>query len=222
MTLPNFIIIGAQKCGTTSLYRYLTKHPQILPATKKEVHFFDLNFDKGMNWYYSHFPQKEIPNQTITGEASPYYIFHPHAPQRISQSLPDIKLILLLRNPVDRAVSHYYHNRQFGKSREPLSFEQAIQQEPSRIEPEIDKIMADENYKSLPHRYYSYLSRGIYIEQLLRWLKFFPRKNLLILKSEELWENPRQKMKQVWNFLGVPNRPQEIYKNTIIESTIMI
>ncbi|MCL2932552.1 MAG: sulfotransferase domain-containing protein [Trichodesmium sp. MAG_R03] len=212
MQKPNFIIIGAQKSGTTSLYKYLTKHPQILSATKKEVHFFDLNFNKGMNWYYSHFPKTEIQNQTITGEASPYYIFHPHVPQRISQFLPDIKLIVLLRNPVDRAVSHYYHNCRFGKSREPLSFEQAIQQESSRIETEKNKIMADENYKSLPYRYYTYLSRGIYIEQLIRWMKFFPRKSFLILKSEELWENPEQKMKQVWNFLGVTSRPQEVYE----------
>ncbi|NEQ36106.1 MAG: hypothetical protein F6K40_07340 [Okeania sp. SIO3I5] len=212
MQKPNFIIIGAQKCGTTSLYKYLTKHPQILPATKKEVHFFDLNFDKGMSWYYSHFSQKETQNKIITGEASPYYIFHPHAPQRISQSLPDIKLIVLLRNPVDRAVSHYYHNRQFRKLREPLSFEEAIQQESSRIEPEINKIIADENYKSLSHRYYSYLSRGIYIQQLVEWMKFFPRQSFLILKSEELWENPGQKMKQVWDFLGVPSQTQEIYE----------
>lgn len=215
MPKPNFIIIGAQKCGTTSLYKYLTKHPQILPAKRKEVHFFDLNFDKGMKWYYSHFPKTEVEN-TITGEASPYYIFHPHVPQRISQSLPDIKLIVLLRNPIDRAVSHYYHNRQFRKLREPLSFEQAIEQESSRIEPEINQIMADENYKSLPHRYYSYLSRGIYIEQLVRWMNCFPRKSFLILKSEELSENPGKIMKQVCDFLGVSSIPsksqEEVYK----------
>ena len=212
MPKPNFIIIGAQKCVATSLYKYLTKHPQILPAKRKEVHFFDLNFNKGMNWYYSHFPKTEIQNQTITGEASPYYIFHPHVPQRISQFLPDIKLIVLLRNPVDRAASHYYHNCRFGKSREPLSFEEAIQQESSRIEPEIDKIMADENYKSLAHQYYSYLSRGIYIEQLSRWMQFFPRKSFLILNSEEFWKNPKRNMKQVWNFLGVPSKSLKNYK----------
>ncbi len=213
MPKPNFIIIGAQKCGTTSLYNYLTRHPQILPATRKEVHFFDLRFDKKrINWYYNQFPQTETPNQTITGEASPYYIFHPLVPQRISQYIPDIKLIVLLRNPVDRAASHYYHNCRFGKSREPLSFEEAIQQESSRIEPEIDKIMADENYKSLAHQYYSYLSRGIYIEQLSRWMQFFPRKSFLILNSEEFWKNPKRNMKQVWNFLGVPSKSLKNYQ----------
>src|SRR5262245_18320944 len=102
---PHFIIIGAQRCGTTSLYNYLIRQLGVIPAAMKEVHFFDLNYQKGNEWYFSQFP--ELGRDQITGEASPYYIFHPRVPQRIKNLLPSIKLIVLLRNPTNRAFSHY-------------------------------------------------------------------------------------------------------------------
>ncbi|HEY9295730.1 MAG TPA: sulfotransferase domain-containing protein, partial [Phormidium sp.] len=163
---PDFIIIGAQKCGTTSLYEYLIQHPQILAASKKEVHFFDLNFAKGVDWYRQQF--KPVSQKSITGEASPYYIFHPLVPQRIYQLFPQVKLIVLLRNPVERAISHYYHEVRLGF--EDLGLEDAIAQEPARLEGETAKILADETYYSYNHQHYTYLSRGVYVEQLNNWM----------------------------------------------------
>ena len=122
MTKPNFLIIGAQRCGTTSLYNYLIQHPQIVPSSKKEVHFFDLNFHLGQSWYEKHFP--EVSDNILTGEASPYYIFHPLCPKRIFDYDPSVKLIVILRNPIDRAYSHYRHIVRLGH--EPLKFEDAL------------------------------------------------------------------------------------------------
>ena len=212
MTLPSFIIIGAQKCGTTSLYKYMVEHPQILPAVRKELHFFNWvskpgNKKKaeGVDWYLSQFPK--IPNgkNLITGEATPTYLVDPHTPQRMFKLLPDVKLIVLLRNPVDRAVSHYHHNRRMSKQREPLPFEKAIAKESERLKLEKEKLISDENYRSLFHRYYSYLERGVYIEQLERWMSIFPREQFLILKSEDFYENPDVTLQEVFEFLGLSN-----------------
>ena len=117
--LPDFIIIGCQRGGTTSLYNYITSHPDVEPASQKELHFFDYNFDKGLDWYKDQFPDNKI-----TGETSPYYIIHPHAPRRIAQAKPDVKILILLRNPGDRAYSHY--NLEVKIGHEKLSFEDAI------------------------------------------------------------------------------------------------
>lgn len=214
--MPDFIIIGAQRCGTTSLYNYLTTHPCIVPAVMKEIHFFDLNFRKGVTWYRAHFPSllyryfvKQRQGQDIiTGEASPYYFLHPLVPKRVSEILPRVKLIALLRNPVDRAYSHYYQMVGYGD--EPLSFEDAIQREAERLSNEVEKIVADENYYSFNHQVYSYLARGIYIDQLKVWRSFFPKNRILILKSEDFFTNPQAIFKQILVFLELPNwEPKE-------------
>ena len=116
--LPDFIIIGAQKSGTTSLYRFIVKHPAIAPATKKEVHYFSIWYKFGELWYRSHFPTnlsrynfyKRTNQKLLSGEASPVYLFYPVVPGRMKELLPDVKLIVILRNPVDRAYSHYHHS----------------------------------------------------------------------------------------------------------------
>ncbi|NEQ74827.1 MAG: hypothetical protein F6K23_18340 [Okeania sp. SIO2C9] len=212
MTLPSFIIIGAQKCGTTSLYNYVIEHPQILPASMKELHFFNWRSKpgnrktvEGVDWYLSQFPT--IPNgkNLITGEATPDYLVDPHTPQRMFNLLPDVKLIVLLRNPIDRAVSHYHHNRGISKKREPLPFIKAIEKESERLNIEKEKLISDENYRSLFHRNYSYLERGIYIEQLEKWMSIFPREQFLILKSEDFYARPDVTLKEVFEFLGLPN-----------------
>src|SRR2546423_13513556 len=115
--IPDFLIIGGQKCGTTSLYYYLIEHPNIAPAVRKQMHFFDNRFKKGFGWYKSNFPtifskwyKTFLHKQKfVSGEATPYYLFHPLAASRVHQFLPDVKLIVLLRNPVNRAYSHYNH-----------------------------------------------------------------------------------------------------------------
>lgn len=208
--LPDFVIIGAQRCGTTSLYSYLAQHPFVASVYRKEVHFFDLNYHKGLFWYRAHFPtvltaylfQRKHGRPLVSGEATPYYLFHPHAARRLRQHLPDAKLIVLLRNPVDRAFSHYRHEIRLGV--ETLPFEGAIKREADRIEEEILKMQKDEHYYSFHHHHYAYLRRGIYVEQLRAWMEFFPRERFLILKSEDLFSNPSAVIRQVLRYLDLP------------------
>ena len=213
-TLPDFVIIGAQKCGTSFLYQLLVQHPHVKPAFAKEVHYFDLNFRKGDNWYRSYFPvQVRNSRKYITGEASPYYLFHPHAPRRASTVLSDAKLIVMLRNPVDRAYSHYQHQvkRGKGEGRETLTFEEAIEAEKRILPGEVSKMLQDEFYESLRHRTRSYLRRGIYIDQLLAWSSFFPRKQMLILKSEDLFNDTTNVLERILDFLKIPHWVPETY-----------
>jgi len=200
--MPSFLIMGTQKGGTTSLYRWLGQHPQMVEAARKEVHYFDINFSKGENWYRSHFPlPRELGAEQITGEGSPYYMCHPHAPARIASLLPTVRLIVLLRNPVERAISHYFHSLRNG--REPLSIEQAMAQEASRIDAEFARMRRDGRYVSRAHRWYSYQARGRYVEQLQGVLAHFPREQLLILKSEDLFAEPQRILDQACEHIGI-------------------
>jgi len=209
--MPDFIIIGAQKGGTTSLYRYLTEHPCIAPIYIKEPHFFDIYFYKGLHWYRAHFPtavekyyaQRFQQHDLITGEASPYYLFHPQAARRIAKTLPRTRLIVLLRNPIDRAYSQYQHQtRQNGV--EPLTFEEALDCEEKRLAGEAEKLLKDEKYFSFNHRHYSYLARSKYIEQLPAWMNLFPREQFLILRSEDIFTDPVSIVRQTLEFLNLP------------------
>ena len=208
--LPDFLIIGTQRGGTTSLYNYLMDRPGVGPASVKELHFFDKKFHKGLPWYRAHFPTKlqktlfqYAHNQVfVTGEASAYYLFHPHAPKRVAQTLPHVKLIALLRNPIDRAYSQYNFEVELG--RETLSFEDALEREEERIAKEKEKILADERYVSFDHSRFSYLARGIYVDQLRAWLDFFPREQFLLLKSEDFYTDPAATLVQVSEFLNLP------------------
>ncbi|UCC30568.1 MAG: sulfotransferase domain-containing protein, partial [Phycisphaerales bacterium] len=207
--LPDFLIIGTQKGGTTSLYRYLTGHPRILSAVVKEVRFFNRDYHKGPLWYRAHFPTyirkwaagKLGAGHTLTGEATPY-LFHPHAPKRVHSLVPDARLIVLLRNPVDRAYSHYQHH--VTRGRESLSFEEAIDAEPSRIEGELEKMMQDERYRSLNYVGYAYLTRGIYVDHLRRWREHFDAHQFLVLESERFFSDTASVYKQVLRFLQLP------------------
>jgi hypothetical protein len=210
--LPDFIIIGAQRSGSTSLYNYLIEHPDILPGLMKEVHFFDNYYHKGVNWYRSFFPlsasiqylERAHQRRFITGEATPYYLYYPHAPRRIKACCPNVKLIALLRNPVERAYSHYHHEVRLGI--EELPFAEAIEREKSDVPRETAKILEDENYRSFSHQNYSYISRGIYIEQLEAWNKYFSREKMLVLKSEELFSNPDLILDRTYEFLGISKK----------------
>ena len=201
--LPDFIIAGVQKGGTSSLFNYLTQHPSIVPGYKKEVKFFDGNYHKGIDWYRFNFPLISQMNNADqqTGEASPSYIFHPLVPQRIKDSLPNVKLIILLRNPVARAYSHYQGN--IRKGHETKSFEEALELEQSRLAGEREAIIADQNYPMYKYLVYSYLARGVYIDQVKNWLQSFPRDQILIIKSEDLFNNPQAVYSQVLQYLGL-------------------
>jgi len=186
-SLPDFVIIGAPKCGTTFLYHLLTKHPHVEPAAFKETHYFDLLFEKGTEWYRQCFlPSCQKDGQrTITGEATPGYLFHPHAAKRMARVIPEARLIALLRNPVDRTYSafHYFqvrHGRQKG------TFEETIAAAFDRP------------------RENRFLKAGIYVDQLLRWARFFGREQMLVLKSEEFFEYPQETLERVLGFLELP------------------
>ena len=198
---PDFIVIGAQRSGSTSLYRYLTQHPLVAPAATKEVKYFSYFHDRPWGWYRRQFPPTLPPNG-LTGEATPYYLFHPHAARRIREQAPNARLITVLRNPVDRAYSHYLHERRRGT--EFLSFEEALAREDSRLSGEEAKMVADEGYASLAHQNFSYQARGRYAEQLRRWLAHVPRDRLLVVRSEDLYADPVAALDEVTTFLDLP------------------
>lgn len=212
--LPDFLIVGTQKGGTTSLFNYLIQHPQVLSPLRKELKFFDSNFFRGLSWYRAHFPLKSKLRaaQALTGEASPYYMYHPTAPERIQSALPSVKIIAILRNPVDRAYSHYQHMVRVG--REDLSFEQALEAEPERLAGEAEKIAADPAYPQYRHIQYSYLERGRYVDQVQKLSRLFPKENILILKSEDLYTEPANIMSATFTFLGLHFKPgkYEVFK----------
>jgi hypothetical protein len=220
--LPDFLIIGTQRGGTTSLYNYLIARPGVGPAMVKELHYFDKKFNKGLLWYRAHFPssiQKYSYQFThkqafVTGEASAYYLFHPHVPKRVSMVLPHVKLIVMLRNPVDRAYSQY--NFEVDLGRETLPFEEALDCEGERISREREKMIADEGYVSFDYSRYSYLARGIYVDQLQTWMSLFPKEQFLILKSEDFYADPVTALDHTSKFLNLaelePHEKKKKYK----------
>ena len=203
---PSFLVIGAQRSGSTALYRHLAAHPAILPPLRKEVHYFDFQYAKGRAWYLAHFPgiQERITGnyRAITFEASPYYMLHPLAPERIMAFNPDMKLIAILRDPVDRALSHYHHEARWGV--ETLTFEEAIAAELERLAGAERLMKKAPHHYSYHHHHFSYLDRGRYAHYLEPWLEHFPRKHLLVLRSEDLFEAPDPVMNRVFEFLGLP------------------
>ena len=204
--LPDFLILGAQKAGTTALYAYLRWHPEITGPSFKEVSFFDRHYVKGERWYRAHMP---VRRRSLVGEASPSYLFHPLAPERVAGMLPGARLIALLRNPVDRAFSHYQHEVALG--REPLSFEDAVDREDERMQGELERMLRDPSYFSLAWWNYTYVARGRYAEQLERWFAAFPREQLLVLFTEELSADTAATYRRVLDFLGVTARDLESY-----------
>lgn len=208
--LPDFLIIGAQKCGTSSLFRYLGKSPYVELPTAKEVHFFDMQFDRGPDWYRAQFPEASSAGavrrrRTVTGEASPYYLFHPLAAQRVREVLPEVRLLALVRNPVHRAVSHYYH--ELGNGFEELPLPVALDREQERLAGEAERIVADPGYEGFNHRHFSYQARGVYADQLAVWRSLFPDDQLLVINSDRMFERPREEMERVYEFLGLPGKP---------------
>ena len=198
--LPGFLILGAQKAGTTALYAYLRWHPGITGPAWKEVSYFDRHYRRGVRWYRGHFPLR--PGERLVGEARPGYLFHPLGPERVRATVPDAKLIALLRDPVDRALSHYHHEVALG--REPLTFEEAIEAEPERTRGEEERLAREPGCFSHAWWDYTYLARGRYAEQLERWLAVFPREQLLVVASDELAVEAGETYARVLEFLGAP------------------
>ena len=195
--LPDFLIIGAARSGTTSLYSYLEHHPNIKGAFTKEIHFFDNRYFRGLNWYRIHFPtlaeNEQILNATghplVTGEATPTYLFDESVPPKVYDDLPQVKLIVLLRNPVERAFSS--HSLMVKMGVEDLSFEDAL-------------IREDRFPDDLRHVAFHYKKRGVYIDQIKKWFEYFPPESFLICKSEDFFSDTQSVFNDVCQFIGLP------------------
>ena len=220
--LPEALVIGAQKSGTSSMHYCIGQHPQLVPPIIKEVHYFDGgllpdvdSFERGASWYRAHFPlEKEVSVNQKAFESSPLYIFNPLVPKRIIDLVPDAKIIALLRNPTERAISHYFHTRR--KNNDPLSIHEAMVREETRLQEVIDR----QDYKSHEFIHFSYKARGLYKEQLERYFELFSRDQILVMASEEFFAKPDSCLMRVFGFLGVDDRfkvsnltPQNLGRN---------
>ena len=200
---PSFLVIGAQKSATTALFDLLAMHPLVLApvSASVQVHYFDDFHDFGPAWYRSHFPLMR-PVFRITGEASPSYMFHRLAPRRAAAFDPGMKLVAILRDPVERALSH--HAMATRRGHETLPFEAAVDAEPGRLSGLGPAVADSPRYRRHSHRVHAYLGRGLYAEQLQRWLEHFPRRRLLVLRTEDFWADRNRFANRVYGFLGLP------------------
>ena len=212
--MPDFLVIGAKKGGTTSVANWLVQHPQVLPMfprtqRHKSPHYFDINYWRGPDWYRSHFPtersrRRQVPDgRAVVGEASPYYMFHPAVCERVAHDVPDVRVIVMLRDPVSRAYSNYWDRRASGH--ETIStFEEAIEAEPQRLAG-VDqrRLLTDPRYYSVDHDNHSYLARGRYLEHLAPWLERLPPEQLLIMRAESMFDDPAAMFADVQSFLGL-------------------
>jgi len=207
--LPDFVVIGGQRCGSTSLYTILCGHPQVMAASHKELHFFDLNWQRGTTFYRRSFPlrrhlhmrTRRVGAPAVAGEASPYYLFHPAVPERLAATLPEARLIAILRDPVDRAYSQYQLSLREGH--ETLTFEQALDEEPDRVAGVEQRLLAEPGFRSPAHRHMTYQARGFYLDQLARWWQHVPRERLLVLRSEDMFQHPAEVYRRVTDYLGL-------------------
>jgi len=212
---PDFLIIGTKRGGTTSLFNYLLMHPGVLGLFpqlrgRKSTDYFYKERDRGEQWYRSHFHTEgyrkmmalKLGYRPVSGEASPYYQWDPRVAPQVRETNAGIKAIALLRDPVERAWSH--HQERVHNGVEPLGFEAALEAEDNRLEGEMGKMLADPNYYSSAHDFYSYRSRGIYLPQIQNWHASFPASQLLVLRSEDMYQDVQGTFDTVCNFLGIP------------------
>lgn len=187
---PTFLVIGSQKAGSTSVHRALRQHPEVFVPGKKELNFFflDAEYRKGLPWYERLF-ETDAPGIKARGEASPGYICHPETPRRIHDALPDVKLVLTVRNPIDRAYSQYWDNRR--QLAEPFTWDEAV-----------EPLLADHRFVPGDGRR-GYLSRGVYMPHIERYLALFPREQLLVVVLDDLKADPHAEHRRIFEFVGV-------------------
>jgi hypothetical protein len=204
--LPDFLILGGQRCGTTSLYAAIQAHPQFAPPLRKELHFFDIGFQRGPLWYRAAFPLRsrirtEARHQgrpVLTGEATPGYLFHRDVPERIARTVPEARLVVVLRDPVERAYSNYWLNRHRGQ--EALSFEEALAREDERTRIADPEHPTREELLALTR--YAYKARGCYADQLERYRPWLPDR-MLVLGFDELYGASGGGWVRLGDFLGM-------------------
>jgi lipopolysaccharide transport system ATP-binding protein len=206
--LPSGLLIGAQRAGTTSLFNALARHPDVARPAVKEIHFFDDEFWRGVDWYRSFFPlsarrewARRRGRDLVAIDATPYYLLHPAVPERVAATLPEARLVVLLRDPVARAYSHYQMMRR--KKIERLSFPDAIAAEEKRLAGKEKRLLANPRRRSFQHLHHSYVARGLYADQLERWLAHFPRSSLLVVFAEEFFARPQEIYSKALAHLGL-------------------
>jgi hypothetical protein len=218
--LPEFLLIGTKRGGSTTLWKYLSAHPGIVPLfpsarwlpaqyDMKGVHYFDTKFGRSAAWYRGHFRTawarerlaRRRGGPVVAGEASPYYLFHPCAPERVASVAPDARLLVVLRDPVQRAWSHY--KEQVQKGAETLSFGAALDAETGRLQGAEALLRRDRRATHFAHEHHGYVRQGHYADVLPGWLQHFGRERLHILVSEELFADPQGEMDRAWAFLGL-------------------
>lgn len=216
---PDFLLIGAKRGGSTSFYFDLITHPQVallfprpdhLPkaAATKGIHYFDSNYGRGMRWYRSHLPSERVRKQqadrtggeVVVGEGSPYYLTHPAAPSRVAGDLPGVRLVAVLRDPVERAYSHWKERVREGK--EPLSFGDAVDAEVSRVGDDESRL-SDPAFYSYAHEHQSYVMQSRYGASLHRWFRYHPISAFHLLRSEDYYANPSIELDRTALFLGI-------------------
>ncbi len=217
--LPGFLIVGAQRCGTTSMYRTLSQHPAILKAVlHKGVHYFDTGYDHGLAWYQGHFPlraraaavRRATGETPLAFESSPYYLFHPLAAARIHRDLPGVKLLILVRDPIERAYSAHAHELARGYETEP--FERALDLEDHRLAGQAEKIISDPGYHSHSHQHHAYRARGRYAEQLERLEGLFGRDRMHVVDSGLFFDDPEWVYDHVLTFLGLHGHGYPVFE----------
>ncbi|MCP3014372.1 sulfotransferase domain-containing protein [Nocardiopsis dassonvillei] len=210
--LPDFLICGAQRSGTTSLFRTLCLHPCVTgPTLRKGVHYFDTGYQGGPDRYRAYFPPRARLRarrgrpRVRAVESSPYYLFHPLAAERIARDLPEVRVVVILRDPVERAYSAHAHETARGFETEP--FERALELEPERLAGEEERMLADPGYRSYSHQHHGYVARGRYADQLERMEKHLGRDRMHVVDHADLFDGTARALGEVERFLGLPPGP---------------
>jgi hypothetical protein len=207
---PSFLVVGGQRCGTTTIFKSLSEHTQVMrPPVEKGTDYYTLKYARGLDWYRGHFPVARAAQLRARGHGEPqafeactYYLFHPFAIERLARDLPDARLVVMLRDPVERAFSAYKHELARGFETE-TDFVRALELEDARLEGEIERMRADVSYESVAHRHHAYARRGQYAEQLERVLEHFPRAQVHVMQSESFFVDPQGEFAMLLDFLGL-------------------
>lgn len=212
---PDFIIIGAQKGGSSALYKFICAHPDVKRAFVKEPHYFSGQFHKkSQNWYKAQFP---LESSALVGEASPSYCTHPLAPARIKGMLPKAKLLFIVRNPVERAISNYFHSVRYGV--EDLGIEEAFARPIESFEKEWEKMNAEDGYHSVYYHRHAYVHKGFYDFQLTNWFKHFANEQFLVVENNQLLNEPDVVYNEVLDFLELDSFRPDAFKKVNVGST---
>jgi hypothetical protein len=213
--LPDFIVVGAQRSGTTTLFRVLNDHPDIVrPTASKGIGYFEVNYGKGRRWYRSHFPVRLLANlrtrgRAVTYESSGYYLFHPLAAERIARDLPGVRIVVMVRDPVERAYSAHRHELRRGYETE--EFEAALALEPARLAGEEDRIRADPATDRYEHRHHGYLARSRYAGQIRRFVDALGADHVHIVDADRFFAEPAAELTSLFAWLGIsPWLPDEV------------